>query len=220
VKRFLVLFTALCALLLLFFGILVALGAPVDADPLPRLREHEAWAGALVAALLVADVLLPVPSSLLMIASGALCGPWLGALWSSAGALGAAAFAWWLGRRGGALYERLLGERDALRTRAWLERHGWLAIAASRPVPILAEATALAAGAAGLPFARVLASAALGALPICVFYALVGSGVLAIDSPWLAFAIALFAAAPLWWIGARWSRATTSSRASSRPTSS
>ncbi|TAJ20845.1 MAG: hypothetical protein EPO68_05745, partial [Planctomycetota bacterium] len=140
---------------------------------------------------------------------------WLGALWSSAGALGAAALAWWIGRRGGAWYVRLLGERDAARARAWLERHGWIAIAASRPVPILAEAVALAAGASGLPFARVLACAALGAVPISVFYALVGSGVLAIERAWLAFAIALVAAAPLWWIGARWSRATSASQRAS-----
>lgn len=214
-KRFLLLFAALCGLLLLLFGVAVVLGAPVDADPTPWLREHGRLAGALVAALLVADVVLPVPSSLLMIASGSLCGPWLGAAWSSAGALAAAALAWWLGRRGGGWYARLLGERDAARAGAWLERHGWIAIAASRPVPILAEAIALAAGAAGLRFARVLASAALGAVPISVFYALVGSGVLAIDGAWLAFAVALAAAAPLWWIGARWSRATSSSRPAS-----
>lgn len=214
-KRFLLLFTALCALLLLLFGLAVALGAPVDSDPTPWLREHERWAGALVAVLLVADVVLPVPSSLLMIASGALCGPWLGALWSSLGALGAALAAWAIGRGGAAWTRRVLGEHDAERARLWLARHGWFAIAASRPVPILAEAVALAAGASGLSLARVLASAAVGAVPISVFYALVGAGVLAIERPWIAFVIALAAAAPLWWIGARWSRATSSSRSAS-----
>jgi uncharacterized membrane protein YdjX (TVP38/TMEM64 family) len=204
-RRFLLLFLALCALLLALYGIGVALGVPVDADPTPWLERHPASSGALIAALLVADVVLPLPSSLLMIASGTLCGAVLGSLWSIAGSAGAAAFGWWLGRRGGGWYERMLSASERDRARAWLERHGWVALAASRPVPILAEAVALASGAAGLPFARVLTSALCGALPISVFYALVGSGVLAFEQPWIAFVIALAAAAPLWWIGRSWS---------------
>ena len=59
------------------FGIAEALGVPLLTDPMPALKAAGPLAGVIGVALLIADVVLPVPSSLVMIAHGALFGVWI-----------------------------------------------------------------------------------------------------------------------------------------------
>ena len=124
---------------------------------------------------LAADILLPVPSSLvttlggasLGLAAGTACG-WLGmTLGSLAG--------WLLGRiaghRGLAAVDR--STREAIETRE--RRFGPLVVVLTRPLPILAEAAALLAGATGMPWSTFLAAAAPANLAIAFAWSLAGS---------------------------------------------
>jgi uncharacterized membrane protein YdjX (TVP38/TMEM64 family) len=145
-----------------------------------------------VAGLLAADVLLPVPSSLVSTASGALFGFAGGAFVSWAGMMLGCVVGWALGRSvGRAGLRRYLGEDELARAERIGERFGSAALVVSRPVPVLAEASVLFAGACGVPFWRTMALSALANAGISLAYAAVGAFSARIDSFLLAFAGAM-----------------------------
>jgi hypothetical protein len=55
-----------------------------------------------------------------------------------------------------------------------VRRRTLLAIAATRPIPIVAEAVMADAGAAGVPPGRALGAAVVGSLPVAVVFAGLG----------------------------------------------
>jgi uncharacterized membrane protein YdjX (TVP38/TMEM64 family) len=138
---------------------------------------------------LAADILLPVPSSLvatlggasLGLAAGTACG-WLGlTIGSLAG--------WWLGRTAGRRGVASLDDREQAVLNARQRTLGPLLVVVSRPLPILAEAVALMAGAAGMPWQTFLAAAAPANLAIAFAWSLAGTLGQAADSlQWVALA--------------------------------
>ncbi len=168
-------------------------------DPMNRLsaslvaRDRQpAIARMAVALLLAADVVLPVPSSLITTASGALFGCFEGALIAWLGMTAGSVAAWGLGRSAGRNgLRRLVSDADLARAERLVARHGDVALVLSRPVPILAEASSLLAGACGLPFLRFIALSTLANAGISIAYA--GVGAMASDAPsfLIAFACAI-----------------------------
>jgi uncharacterized membrane protein YdjX (TVP38/TMEM64 family) len=126
--------------------------------------------------LLAVDVVLPVPSSLVMILSGALLGTTAGALVSAFGSLAGNFMGFELARRYGApLAARLVGPRDVDRMRATLDRYGALAVLLSRPLPVLMETLSVVAGLGAMSRRSFLGASLLSTLPICVLYAYAGA---------------------------------------------
>lgn len=154
-------------------------------DPLARLSASLVDAGrprwliaTAVAGLLAADVLLPIPSSLVSTASGVLLGWAAGAVASWIGMTAGCAVAFWLGRsagRSGA--RRLVGDAGLAGAERMTARFGRAAIVLSRPVPVLAEASAVLAGAFGMPFRIFLPLSALSNAGVALVYAVVGASV-------------------------------------------
>ncbi|HEX2252691.1 MAG TPA: VTT domain-containing protein [Thermoanaerobaculia bacterium] len=202
-KTYGLLLVALAALLLGMFGAVTALEVPLLTDPRPWLGGAALPAAVLGAGLLVVDVFLPVPSSLLMIAHGALFGFAAGSAVSLAGATGAAALAFALGRWGRGPLERRLSPGERRRAEELLARWGDLAVVVSRPVPILAESVAVLAGTTTLSWRRFLLAALAGNLPISLLYAATGATAARLDSFLLVFTLVLAAAALVWLVGAR-----------------
>jgi uncharacterized membrane protein YdjX (TVP38/TMEM64 family) len=166
---------ALAALMLALFGLAHALGAPVVTEAQPDLGEAGPAAAAGSLGLLAFDVVLPVPASAVMTANGALFGVLGGALLSLVGGEAAALLGFAIGRRGGVLLDRVVSPEQRARAAPALEQPGMLAIALTRPGPVIAETTAILAGAAGMPVARLAAAAAIGSIPPAVAYALAGA---------------------------------------------
>ena len=102
-KRYLLIMSGMIVFFLVLFLIVEALGVPLLTDPTPWMKHGGVLAAALGVGLLIADVLLPVPSSLVMVAHGALFGVVIGTLLSLTGSVGAALFGFAIGRRGGSL---------------------------------------------------------------------------------------------------------------------
>lgn len=153
----------------------------------PSSRSVAAWAGI---ALLLADIVLPVPSTLVITGLGAILGPLLGTLVAATGLT--------LGCLGGYGLGRILGQRFAERAirqddlddlRDRLARHGALVLALCRPVPVLAEASVIVAGLSGMAAKKVLAVTGLANVGVAAVYATLGGWA---DSG-LGFAIALTA---------------------------
>ena len=187
--------------LVIAFAVVEAAGVPVLTEPGAAMSGGGVVAALVGVGLLVGDVVLPVPSSLVMLAHGALFGVVLGALLSLVGTVGAALAGVWIGRRS----ERLLGVPAADRRRAQelVERWGVVAVVATRPVPVLAEATAVMAGVAGASPLRVGVAAAAGGLPAALLYALAGSLVVNAVSGAAVFVAVLVLAAVFWLVSIR-----------------
>ena len=195
-------------LMLGVFAVVELLELPLLTDPAPVLGEGTAIAAAASVALLAADAVLPVPSSILMVANGGLFGAVAGSALSVLGAMGSALLAFGLGRRGGRLLAGAAAPRQVAAAERFFARWGGLAVMLSRPLPILAETIAMLAGAGRMGLRRFAVSALAGNAPICVAYAVAGAaaeryvGVAAIALPGAALlAAACFAVARA--IGAR-----------------
>lgn len=204
-KRYWLLTGLMMVLFLVLFGIAEWLRVPILTDPGPVLAKGGWIAAAVGVGLLVADVVLPVPSSLVMILHGVLFGVVGGTLLSLAGSLGAALFGFWIGRRGGPLLARLVPEDERRRADALLQAWGDLAIIVTRPVPILAETMAILAGASPMGWGRLLLATLAGSIPAALLYALTGATARSLDNAALVFSLVLLVAGLFWALG-RWLR--------------
>jgi uncharacterized membrane protein YdjX (TVP38/TMEM64 family) len=158
------------------------------------------------AALLALDVLLPVPSSIVATAMGAALGAWPGTLVNAVGLTSGCLLGLMVGRSGSPLVQRLLGKRLYPGFVAWVERYGIAAVLVCRAVPVLAEASVIALGAARARPGPILLAAAAADLGLGAVYAFAGAAHGPAAAPGLpAFAAAIglpaFAAvAVLFWI--------------------
>jgi uncharacterized membrane protein YdjX (TVP38/TMEM64 family) len=133
-------------------------------------------AGALVAAMLAADLILPVPSSVVMTLAGTLLGPWRGGLCSVGGAMASALLGFGLCRAfGRAAFARLVGEKETAQVQRLLDRYGVWAVVLSRSVPMMTEVVSCMAGLGGMSFRRFALCSVVGTLPICLVYAWAGA---------------------------------------------
>ncbi len=131
--------------------------------------------GLIVVALTI-DVFLPVPSSVVSTASGALLGVWFGAVVSTVGMTLGCMVGYGAGSRFGARFvTRLVSQRDLSDLQGqFRERANW-ALAVCRPVPVLAEASTLLAGLSTLPFAPFLVITTLANAGISIVYSVAGA---------------------------------------------
>jgi uncharacterized membrane protein YdjX (TVP38/TMEM64 family) len=202
-RRYWLLMLAMLVFFLALFAVVELAGVQLLRDPSTYLGQGGPWAAALSFGLLVADVFLPVPSSVVMIGNGALFGVVNGTALSLAGSLGAALLGFLVGRRGGRLIERLVGPGEKARADALLARWGALAVVITRPIPLLSETVAVLAGASPLGWGRLVAATIAGALPSCLLYALTGATSRNFGSGVLMFALVLAVAGALYWFGRR-----------------
>ena len=129
-----------------------------------------------VIALLAADLFLPIPSSFVMILSGVAFGVWWGSLTSLVGSIGGE----WLGfelvrRYGRRASARLVGDDEIARLSGIFDRHGAVAIAVTRAVPVIMETMSVAAGLSRMKRSTFLYASLAGTAPIVVIYAYAGA---------------------------------------------
>lgn len=160
---------------------------------------------ALVAGLLIVDIVLPVPSSLVMVASGSLLGVLWGSLVALVGSLGGQWLGYELARRyGRAAAVRMVGPVELDRVGAVMARHGAVAVVVTRALPIVLETVSVVAGLAGMRRSTFLLAALAGTAPIVLVYA--WAGAVARDTGTLVPAIVILTgvAAAGWVITRRW----------------
>jgi len=200
-KRYLLIAIGLIVFFTILFLIVEALGVPLLSDPTPWMKHGGVVAASLGVGLLIADVILPVPSSLVMVAHGALFGVFIGTLLSLTGSVGAALFGFAIGRRGGKWLERTVTPPERARANHLLERWGALAIIVTRPIPLLAETVAIMAGASSLSWGSVALASLVGSLPPALLYALTGAAVANFQNTSLMFGVVLLVAGLFWLVG-------------------
>jgi uncharacterized membrane protein YdjX (TVP38/TMEM64 family) len=132
--------------------------------------------GAMTIGVLSTDVLLPVPSSVVNTWAGAQLGVIPGTICAWAGmTIGGVvgfALASWIGP---AIVERITHYDDRARLEVLSERHGWLLLIATRPLPVLAEATVLILGSVGMRGRQFLPAILMSNLGLAAAYATLGA---------------------------------------------
>ncbi len=127
-------------------------------------------------ALLAGDLVLPVPSSLLAVGTGAVFGIAGGTALITLGLSIGAWVGYEVGRSAGqAGIARWVDDVQRERLEAFAAKRGLGLLVGLRAVPVLAEASVVVAGSSGMPRGRVLLSTTLANLVIAMIYAVAGS---------------------------------------------
>jgi uncharacterized membrane protein YdjX (TVP38/TMEM64 family) len=139
-------------------------------------RASIAWITLAVVAFLLADIVLPVPSSFVLSTTGYLLGLGAGAAVCFVGLTCASLAGYALGRyAGGPLTQRIVGRAQLERFEHLSRRHGDLLLVAFRAMPVLAEATTILAGISRLPLARFITVVSIGNAVVALVYAWIGA---------------------------------------------
>jgi uncharacterized membrane protein YdjX (TVP38/TMEM64 family) len=191
VRGYVIVFAVLVGGALLLFGLAEWTALPLLTDPVPALRSAGTAAALLGLALLTADVLLPVPSSVVMAAHGALFGLLPGAALSLLGGVSAALVGFGLGRRGRGLIERVTTPAQRARADRLLTHWGPWAVVSTRAVPVLAETVVVLAGTSPMRWSTLTCASAAGTAVPALLHAAVGAGADTAVSMLLAVGLAL-----------------------------
>ena len=178
------------------------LGIPMEALASRWLNHAGYGTATLIVVLLAADVALPIPSSLVMVLSGAA----FGVLWGSVVALVGSIAGEWIGfelvrRYGRGVSRGIVGADEFDRFSAFFERHGTLAVVLTRPLPVVMETMSLVAGLSGMSRAAFLGASLAGTAPIVVIYAYAGAVSRQVDSivPAVVILVAVAACGYAWY---------------------
>jgi len=203
VKRFLAVIGIIMTMLLVTSVIAEYSQISFLADPASWFNKQSPWTAFLAFLLLSADVVIPVPSCIIMTVNGALFGIWLGAVISLLGGLGATLIGFSLGRWMTPLVQSWFSQEEWEQSQSFLVEWGSIGIIITRPIPILAETMSIVAG-TSLSCRQTLLSSFLGLLPIAIIYSLSGAMAIDLKTSVASFFLSLTIAGIFWWIGKRY----------------
>lgn len=198
-------------LLALFIGLAVIVAAPfaIWGEHTDRLWSTTAlvetasvslaYAWLIIIALLVVDLLIPVPNTAVIAAGGILYGPLLGGAVATVGLVMAGLVGYGASRRFGRPVARWLIGEDGVEEgeRLFANSGGWL-VAASRWLPILPEVISCMAGLARMPFHRFVLAMLSGVIPLA--FAFATAGYYGADRPLLTLVLAALLPLPVWYV--------------------
>jgi len=155
-------------------------------------QQPPVWIALAVIILLAADVLLPVPSSVISVAAGAYLGVTLGTLASmlgmTLGCLLGYALGCWLGKES---RHRIISAGDEANIQSFYQRFGAATLVIARPVPVLAEVSVVMAGVSRSGWRNLLLYVLPANIGISLAYACTGYYAMELNSFLLAFTGAL-----------------------------
>lgn len=205
-RRYWIAVFVISSFFLLLFAIAELYKLPLLTDPSSWLQSRGILPAVIGVLLLVADIWLPIPSSIIMTANGAIFGVLIGTTLSITGSLGASLVGFGMGRAGSNILRRLVTTPEYEASESLLRRWGMTAIIVTRPVPILAETFAIMAGASSLSWTRFTMAAIAGTSPAAFIYALAGAKATDVGTGILIFPLVLLLSGIFWWIGHKMSR--------------
>lgn len=121
--------------------------------------------------LLASDIVLPVPSSIVMYLNGYFLGCAVGSIMSLISLLLSSIIGYYIGK----LTSFGLKSRSEKDANATLTKYGMLSILITRGIPILSESLCIVCGYNKLPFKQFFIFNLIGYVPLCLLYAICGS---------------------------------------------
>lgn len=200
-KRYFLFFVILCSMALVLFFVVEEMDIRLLKDPDVFLHQGGLIAASIGIGLLVADVVLPIPASLVMIAHGALFGVWLGSLFSLIGGVLASCVGYYLGYKSSPMINKFITRQEQEQATHAMKKWGGLAVLISRPIPLMAESISIMAGVIQMPLQKFILAAVLGILPAAIIFAITGVYALEMKSGIWSFGVVLLVAGIFWVIG-------------------
>ncbi|HEY0966509.1 MAG TPA: VTT domain-containing protein [Opitutaceae bacterium] len=203
--RLLWIFLGLALLVLIPFGIWSDDLMWDQATAITWLERFDRWGWLAGIGLLVVDLFLPVPGTVVMSALGYMYGTLMGGAVSATGSFLSGLLAYFLCRKlGRRAAIRLAGEKDLVKgEKLFAHSGGWL-VAFSRWLPVFPEVIACMAGLTRMPPAAFMTALACGSVPMGFTYAAIGN--LGVESPGAALALSAVVPLALWLPFNRWLR--------------
>lgn len=204
-------FRAILRLTWIFFALAVLIALPffIFGDRLEAVLHQDrlvAWfqsyrasAWLIGIALLVSDLVLPIPNTIVMAALGVIYGPFVGGIVSVLGNVLSGLLGYSLCRRfGRPLAVRLVGDADLRAGERLFARSGGLIVAASRWLPVLPEVISCMAGLTRMSFTSFVLALLCGSVPFGFIVA--GLGYAGSDRPLLTLVLSALLPLPLWYV--------------------
>lgn len=124
---------------------------------------------------LTADIILPVPSSLVMILNGEVLGFAVGAALSLVSGVLSSCIGFYLGRKSNPLINKFFSPKDREISDRLFHKFGNVAITISKALPIISEAVSVVSGTTAITFKNFLYYSIAGHFIVSVIYAYAGS---------------------------------------------
>jgi uncharacterized membrane protein YdjX (TVP38/TMEM64 family) len=121
-------------------------------------------------------LLIPIPSEIILLATGMIWGIWLGGVMGVIGSMAAASLCYYVSRKGGRpLAEKLVGQRALALADKFIHKYGLWAIIIARLLPFVAfDPISYAAGVIDLDWKKYLIGSFIGSIPRAFFYYFLG----------------------------------------------
>jgi uncharacterized membrane protein YdjX (TVP38/TMEM64 family) len=158
-------------------------------------EQNEAEYATLSFLILSSDIVLPVPSSIVMYGNGLVLGLLKGALLSLVAVFVSSTIGYYLGR-----FSNFRARSDQ-RATAIMQKYGPLGIIITRGIPILSESVIFTAGYNRMNFRLFTALNLIGYLPVCFIYAYFGNLAQSANLFLISFAASMVVSLLLWIFG-------------------
>ncbi len=124
--------------------------------------------------ILSSDILLPVPSSIVMYLNGTVAGFFYGGILSLASGTAGSVLGYYIGRFSRKSLQKYLSPDQQEKSDHLFDQYGPFILIISRGIPILAESMSITAGFRRQQFLSYLLLSILGYVPVCFLYSLLG----------------------------------------------
>jgi len=124
---------------------------------------------------LLSDIILPIPSSLIMILNGKVLGFMGGSILSLLSGFCSSSLGYFLGHKSVKYLNRFFSEREIENANSFFIKYGKLSVALSRGIPIISESLAVLSGTTALSYSTFALYSLVGHLVVSVVYAWVGA---------------------------------------------
>ena len=201
-------------LTLLFIGLVVMVLVPFfiwgdalmnffsEEGSISWLKSYGQWAWLVGVLLLLADLILPMPGTIIMSALGYIYGPIVGGLISAVGSFISGVTAYWLCRLlGKNAAVKILGPKEFNRGKNISKNAGGWVVALSRWLPVFPEVVACMAGLIQMPRKIFYLALASGSIPLGFTYAIIGNS--GNSSPTLAIGLSAGLPPIIWFLVSR-----------------
>ncbi len=158
------------------------------------------WAWVAAVLLIVADIFLPIPTTMVITMMGNRYGWLAGGLIGTLGSFSAGVIAYGLTRMLGHRFARWLLRDELDRARHFFDHSGSFAVACSRWLPLLPEAISCMAGLARMPFGKYCVALLCGAVPMCFAYSALSQ---ISEDQTLPLIISVIMPVPIWWVAGK-----------------
>ena len=153
------------------FGVRLSLDGLVQSEDGP----DRMTAGLIIVAIMVGDLFIPIPSTLLMPVAGHVFGLFWGVVIVSTGSILLSLAGYGLGRYGTkSIISRIVSPIEVTKMERWMSRYGHWPVLFSKTLPMMAETVSLTAGIARMKFSDFMLYTVLGTLPVCFIYVWAG----------------------------------------------